>query len=151
MAVGYSGGAGSLPFFPYSFGSNINTSPSLEMVMKNESYQSSLIDAKILIVEDEVIIAMGLEDSVHDFGYLVAGRATTGQRAIDLAMETQPDLALIDIRLDGDMDGIEAAEKNLAVYLKDRFVKVHRIDNTGSTQKKHCNKENIEHNGSHCD
>ena len=81
------------------------------MVMKYESYQSSLTDAKILIVEDEVIIAMALEDSVHDFGYLVAGRATTGQRAIDLAMETQPDLALIDIRLDGDMDGIEAAEK----------------------------------------
>lgn len=79
--------------------------------MKCEGYQSSLTDAKVLIVEDEVIIAMALEDSIHDFGYLVAGRATTGQRAIDLAMETQPDLALIDIRLDGDMDGIEAAEK----------------------------------------
>jgi CheY-like chemotaxis protein len=79
--------------------------------MKYESYRSSLAGAKILIVEDEVIIAMALEDSVHDFGYLVAGRATTGQRAIDLAMETQPDLALIDIRLNGDIDGIEAAEK----------------------------------------
>jgi len=79
--------------------------------MKCENYQSSLTDAKILIVEDEVIIAMALEDSVHDFGYTVAGRATTGQRAIDLAMETRPDLALIDIRLNGDMDGIEAAEK----------------------------------------
>ncbi|GAB7014680.1 response regulator [Methanogenium cariaci] len=79
--------------------------------MKCESYQSSLTNAKILIVEDEVIIAMALEDSVHGFGYLVAGRATTGQRAIDLAMETQPDLALIDIRLDGEMDGIEAAER----------------------------------------
>ena len=79
--------------------------------MNYESYQSSLSDAKILIVEDEVIIAMALEDSVHDFGYQVAGRATTGQRAIDIAMETKPDLALIDIRLIGDMDGIEAAEK----------------------------------------
>lgn len=79
--------------------------------MKCENYQSSLTDAKILIVEDEVIIAMALEDSVHDFGYIVAGRATTGQRAIDLAMETSPDLALIDIRLKGDMDGIEAAER----------------------------------------
>lgn len=79
--------------------------------MNYEGYQSSLSDAKILIVEDEVIIAMALEDSVHDFGYQVAGRATTGQRAIDIAMETKPDLALIDIRLLGDMDGIEAAEK----------------------------------------
>ena len=79
--------------------------------MKCESYQSSLTSAKILIVEDEVIIAMALEDSLHAFGYVVAGRATTGQRAVDLAMETQPDLALIDIRLNGEMDGIEAAEK----------------------------------------
>ncbi|NLO77680.1 MAG: response regulator [Methanomicrobiales archaeon] len=79
--------------------------------MKYERYQSSLTDAKILIVEDEVIIAMALEDSLLDFGYGVAGRATTGQRAVELAMETEPDLALIDIRLNGDMDGVEAAEK----------------------------------------
>lgn len=97
-------------FFGGARDQSINSTASLGLVMKYERYQSSLTDAKILIVEDEVIIAMALEDSLLDFGYRVAGRATTGQRAVELAMETEPDLALIDIRLNGDMDGVEAAE-----------------------------------------
>ena len=98
-------------FFGGARDQSINSTASLGLVMKYERYQSSLTDAKILIVEDEVIIAMALEDSLLDLGYRVAGRATTGQRAVELAMETEPDLALIDIRLNGDMDGVEAAEK----------------------------------------
>lgn len=70
-----------------------------------------LTDRSILIVEDEVIIAMALEDSLRDFGYTIAGRATNGADAIRLAIEKEPDLALVDIRLDGEMDGIEAANR----------------------------------------
>ena len=68
-------------------------------------------DRNILIVEDEVIIAMALEDSLRDFGYTIAGRATNGADAVRLAIENEPDLALVDIRLNGEMDGIEAANR----------------------------------------
>ncbi|HDQ08457.1 MAG TPA: response regulator [Methanoculleus sp.] len=68
-------------------------------------------DRNILIVEDEVIIAMALEDSLRDFGYRIAGRATNGADAVRLAIENEPDLALVDIRLNGEMDGIEAANR----------------------------------------
>ena len=79
--------------------------------MNGTGSEDDLKDRRILIVEDEVIIAMALEDSLRDFGYKIAGRATNGADAIRLAIETSPDLALIDIRLDGDMDGIEAANR----------------------------------------
>jgi len=81
------------------------------MVMNGTGSGDDLTDRKILIVEDEVIIAMALEDSLRDFGYKIAGRATNGADAIRLAIENEPDLALVDIRLNGEMDGIEAANR----------------------------------------
>ncbi len=64
---------------------------------------------KILIVEDNAIIAMETIDRVKRLGYGVSGIAATGRDAIRLAGAMQPDLILMDINLRGDMDGIEAA------------------------------------------
>jgi len=65
----------------------------------------------ILIVEDEVIIANDIEYSLKEFGYNVVGFAATGRQAIEKAGQYKPDLILMDIILQGEMDGIEAAEE----------------------------------------
>jgi CheY-like chemotaxis protein len=66
--------------------------------------------SKILIVEDEGIVALDLESRLRGMGYAVVGVADSGGEAIQKAIETRPDLVLMDIRLKGDVDGIEAAE-----------------------------------------
>lgn len=71
---------------------------------------------RILIVEDEVIVAMTLEAVLQKLGYHVAGSVTNGPDAIRMAGEEMPDLVLMDIRLDGPMDGIEAATQISARY-----------------------------------
>lgn len=65
---------------------------------------------RILVVEDDRIIARSLRMILEQLGYEVTALASTGQAAIRDAKETEPDLILMDIILDGDMDGIEAAE-----------------------------------------
>ena len=71
---------------------------------------------RILIVEDEVIVAMTLESVLQKLGYGVAGSVTNGPDAIQMAGEEMPDLILMDIRLEGSMDGIEAATRISARY-----------------------------------
>ena len=67
------------------------------------------MSARILIVEDEVVVALNLESRLPQLGYEVAGRTADGREAIRLAEELCPDLVLMDIHLKGDTDGIEAA------------------------------------------
>lgn len=76
--------------------------------------------ASILIVEDERIIALDLRSKIVRLGYVVVGMAHSGQEAIRLAGELAPDLILMDIILDGGMDGIQAAER----ILEERIVPV---------------------------
>lgn len=64
---------------------------------------------RVLIVEDEPIIAMTLEALVEDFGWEPCGVAATGVEAIELAKTLKPDVVLMDVSLIGEMDGIEAA------------------------------------------
>ncbi|NQT53117.1 response regulator [bacterium] len=66
--------------------------------------------AKILIVEDESIVAMDLAGQLRDLGYEVTGVAGAAQEAIAHAQAAPPDVALVDIVLPGDMDGIELAK-----------------------------------------
>lgn len=66
---------------------------------------------QILVVEDESIIASDIKDCLENLGYSVPAIAVTGAEAITRATELQPDLVLMDIRLRGDMDGIQAAEQ----------------------------------------
>lgn len=65
--------------------------------------------ASILVVEDESIVAMDIQSMLELLGYAVPGVVSTGMEAIQKTAELRPDLVLMDIRLRGDMDGIEAA------------------------------------------
>ncbi|MEW6601443.1 MAG: response regulator, partial [Nitrospirota bacterium] len=67
--------------------------------------------AKILIVEDEAIIAKDLQWRLEGMGYDAPLIVATGQEAIQTAHESTPDLILMDIMLLGPMDGIEAANR----------------------------------------
>jgi putative nucleotidyltransferase with HDIG domain/PAS domain S-box-containing protein len=66
---------------------------------------------KILIVEDDATTSIIIRKFITDFGYEVAGKAATGAEAIKSAFETNPDLILMDIQLEGDLDGIDASLK----------------------------------------
>jgi len=68
-------------------------------------------NSKILIVEDEYVVAMDLEYALINLGYTVVGTAARGVEALRLAEATTPDLVLMDIHLPGSKDGIEAAEE----------------------------------------
>jgi len=67
--------------------------------------------ATILVVEDEGIVAMDLQHRLINMGYSVPTVAASGQDALKKAAEVRPDLVVMDIRLRGDMDGIEVAEQ----------------------------------------
>ena len=67
--------------------------------------------ANILIVEDDFVIAKVLAESLQELGYQVAGIVSTGEEAVERAAKAHPDLVLMDIRLKGEMDGIEAGEQ----------------------------------------
>ncbi len=64
---------------------------------------------RILIVEDEFAVAMELEDHLGALGYTVVDHVMTGAAAIDRAAGADLDLVLMDVHLDGPMDGVEAA------------------------------------------
>jgi PAS domain S-box-containing protein len=65
--------------------------------------------AKILVVEDEVIVAKTIASQLNQLGYTVTGTASSGQVAIAKALETKPEMVLMDVILKGEMDGITAA------------------------------------------
>ncbi len=67
-------------------------------------------EINILIVEDESVVAMGLEQDLKKLGYQVSDIVSNGIDAIEMAGEKTPDLVLMDIKLEGEMDGIKAAE-----------------------------------------
>gem|GEM_PF-1983753 len=72
--------------------------------------------AKILIVDDELIFARDVERRLTEFGYEVVGTASTGPEALALAKQCAPDLALMDIVLEGAIDGVTAASEMHATY-----------------------------------
>lgn len=70
-----------------------------------------MVTTRILIVEDEAIIAEDMASYLHQSGYEVVDIVATGEQAIEATLATQPDLILMDIMLRGTMDGVEAAQK----------------------------------------
>lgn len=60
-------------------------------------------------MEDEAIVALHLTEALQRLGFVPIGCVDTGEAAVALAADTTPDLILMDIRLAGGMDGIEAA------------------------------------------
>lgn len=64
---------------------------------------------RILIVEDDLLIASQMETTLTDAGFQIAGTASTGKEALQLAHAQSPALVVMDIRLAGDLDGIDTA------------------------------------------
>ncbi len=71
---------------------------------------------KIMIVEDEIIIAEDIKNRLTKLGYVVSSVVSSGEEAIQKTNENKPDLILMDIVFDSKMDGIEAA-KNIRSFL----------------------------------
>lgn len=65
---------------------------------------------KILIVEDEILVATDIQESLESLGYTVQGMVDTGLKAIEAVERELPDLILMDINLKGDMTGIDVAK-----------------------------------------
>ncbi len=70
-----------------------------------------LVKKKILIAEDEFLPAAHLRVALSKAGHEVVGSVATGAECVEAARSASPDLILLDIRLAGDMDGIEAARQ----------------------------------------
>lgn len=64
---------------------------------------------KVLIVEDEVLVAQDIMDMLEDAGYTVVGHAIDAPNALELFEDTLPDVVLMDVQLQGKTDGIEVA------------------------------------------
>jgi response regulator NasT len=79
--------------------------------MSNET--SNKKSVRILVAEDEALIRMDLVEMLQEAGYEVIAQATNGEEAIALALEHQPDLAILDVKMPV-LDGISAAEKIIA-------------------------------------
>jgi CheY-like chemotaxis protein len=68
-------------------------------------------NSKILIVEDENIIALDIRSMLEDLGYMVSAIVSTGEESIQKASKMKPDLVLMDIKLKGNIDGVSAGEE----------------------------------------
>ena len=66
---------------------------------------------RVMIVEDEFIIAEDLKLTLQNFGHEVISIVSSGEKAIDHAVEFKPDMIFMDIVLDGEVNGIDAAIK----------------------------------------
>jgi len=80
--------------------------------MSNEPVADKRI--RILVAEDEALIRMDLVEMLLEAGYEVVAKAANGEEAIALAIEHQPDLAILDVKMPI-LDGISAAEKIISV------------------------------------
>jgi PAS domain S-box-containing protein len=82
------------------------------------------------VVEDEFVTARHIADSLKELGYGVAGLVATGEEAVKKAAETQPDLVLMDIRLKGPLDGIQAAEQIASLQIPIVYLTSYSDDRT---------------------
>lgn len=80
--------------------------------------------AKVLIVEDEGILAMKTEEDLEILGHEVVGIADSGEEALEIISNNVPDVILMDIVLQGDMSGIELAELVLKNHPECRIIYV---------------------------
>jgi len=81
-----------------------------------EPLGDSMAQEKILIVDDEVVVAEDIRRQLRSLGYLVVGVVSSGNDAVRLAGEHRPDLILMDVKLKGPIDGIDAARTIHAEY-----------------------------------
>ena len=77
---------------------------------------ASAFPPRALIVEDEIVIAMDLEAQMQALGFNVFALAANASQALTAAMNTPPDVAIMDVYLNGARDGIEAARQLRELY-----------------------------------
>src|ERR1017187_6044050 len=68
-----------------------------------------MIKPRIMLVEDEKVVAADIEECVKGLGYEVVGAASTGTEALQLADKTMPDLVLMDIKVKGPLDVVDVS------------------------------------------
>ena len=78
--------------------------------------------ARILIVDDHPLAREGLKAVLASAGFLVAGEASSGEEAVDLAQRLSPDVVLMDVRLGPGIDGLEATRRIAALGLPARVL-----------------------------
>src|SRR6185437_8658680 len=76
---------------------------------RGSSQTESSENGRILIVEDDFLVSSQMEIALNEAGFEVVGTAASGEEALHLAEVHQPDLAVMDIRLAGEKDGIDTA------------------------------------------
>ena len=89
-----------------------------------------MLKRKILVVEDELITATDVKFALEDMGHEVVGTASTGEDAIKLAADKHPNLVLMDINLQGDINGIEASKKILNMNIPVVYLTAHSDEDT---------------------
>src|SRR3954471_12428053 len=87
-------------------------SPTAETSGGASSFRGKGAKRRVLIVEDETLVGLGLKSNLERLGHEVVGQASTATEATSLFRDAKPDLVLMDIRLDGS-DGITLAEELL--------------------------------------
>ncbi|MCP1661690.1 MAG: response regulator [Methanocalculus sp. MSAO_Arc1] len=95
--------------------------------------------AAILIVEDEAVTAMALKQALLSNGYSVCGVVPTAEQAVEKARDLDPDIILMDIKLAGEMSGIDAAreimsDKNVPVIYLTAFSDEHILNQAKYTE-----------------
>ena len=71
---------------------------------------------KIFVVEDESIVSLEIQSRLKSLGYAISGAAASGDEAIRKVIDLKPDLILMDIRIKGEIDGIETAAEIKKIY-----------------------------------
>ena len=95
--------------------------------------------AKILIVEDEQIVAVDIQGHLQRLGYRVVGTVASGEEACQMAAELEPDLVLMDVRIQGAFDGIGAAtrirqSRDVPIVFLTAYTDVDTLDRAKLTQ-----------------
>jgi len=90
-----------------------------------------MLKARVMVVEDEALVAMAIESCLKNLGHQVAASAVSGEEAVRKAISLDPDLVLMDIRLKGRIDGIEAASRiSQALHIPIVYLTAHSDDET---------------------
>jgi DNA-binding response OmpR family regulator len=68
-----------------------------------------IVDCSVLIVEDELIVAEFMKTFLMDWGYDVIGVVPSGRTALNLVKDIRPDIMIMDVKINGDLNGVETA------------------------------------------
>src|SRR5207249_3205124 len=114
--------------------------PTHESAEKEQSRDDRVMTkTQILVVEDEHIVAKDIQLRLQALGYHIPAVASSGEEALQKAEEIRPDLVLMDIRLKGPMNGVEAAEElrrrfNIPVVYLTAYADKHTLDRAKVTE-----------------